>query len=242
MPDYLTATEMSDELLRRVRELAPEWAATHADLGERLLEALEAEPGELLVAITYDEFLVKFAGIHAEWVDGKVLLMTPVSIKHQLITQFLVKLLDEFAAARELGMVLSAPFQMRLSALQRGREPDVMFVASSQLGRIRPNYLDGAADLVVEVVSPESIGRDRGEKYQEYALAGVGEYWLIDPQLEQAEFYQLQTDGRYRLVQADLDGWYASPALPGLRLDVHWLWQDPPPSVLVVLRILGILG
>lgn len=49
---------------------------------------------------------------------------------------------------------------------------------------MKETYLDGPADLVVGIVSPDSVGRDRGEKFYEYAQGGVPEYWLIDPQLE----------------------------------------------------------
>lgn len=45
--------------------------------------------------------------------------------------------------------------------------------------------MDGTPDLIVEVTSPESLARDRGEKYVEYEAAGVREYWLIDPDRQQ---------------------------------------------------------
>jgi Uma2 family endonuclease len=54
--------------------------------------------------------------------------------------------------------------------------------------------------LIVEIISPESSGRDRGEKFYEYEMAGVREYWLIDPQREQVEFYELNAEGRYTLL------------------------------------------
>lgn len=242
MTNYLTAAELTQELTRVVHELAPTWAAAQSDLADRIYRALDVEPGDVMVVLSYEDFLERFVGLHAEWVDGKVIQMTPVSIKHQMITQFLVKLLDEYATANQLGIVLSAPFQMRLLVPPRGREPDILFVRSDHRTRLQPAYLEGPADLVVEVISPESIGRDRGEKYMEYAVAGVPEYWLIDPLTNQAEFYQLQPDRHYQVAAVDAAGWYASPALPGLRINTAWLWQDPPPSLLEVLRVLGITG
>jgi Uma2 family endonuclease len=88
----------------------------------------------------------------------------------------------------------------------------------------------------VEIVSPESKVRDRGEKFYEYEAAGVGEYWLIDPDRQQAEFYRLGAGGHYRLFTADAEGIYQSEVLPGLWLRVEWLWQEPLPKVLDVLR------
>ena len=94
-------------------------------------------------------------------------------------------------------------------------------------------------DLIVEVVSPESVQRDRVEKLAEYERAGVSEYWLIDAEGKSAEFRVLGPDGRYRVALAGSDGEYRSGVLPPLRLRVEWLWQEPGPDYDEVLRTLG---
>jgi Uma2 family endonuclease len=99
------------------------------------------------------------------------------------------------------------------------------------LDRLKGTYLEGPEDLVVEIISPESAGRDRGDKFYEYREAGIPEYWLIDPTLQQAEFYHLDAQGRYQLVPPDGEGIYHSRALPGFWLRVDWLWQEPMPDV-----------
>ncbi len=83
------------------------------------------------------------------------------------------------------------------------------------------------------------MGRDRGEKFYEYEQAGIREYWLIDPQREQAEFYPLTPEGRYRLTLPDAEGVYRSAVLPGFWLRVAWLWQ--PSRVLEALRELALI-
>lgn len=97
-------------------------------------------------------------------------------------------------------------------------------------------YLDCPADLVVEIISQESIERDRGTKFVEYEAAGIPEYWLIDPLRNWAEFYQLDENGCYIPAFAGRQGIYESPMLPGFCLRVDWLWQMPLPPVLDVLR------
>ena len=92
---------------------------------------------------------------------------------------------------------------------------------------------------MVEIISPESDERDRGEKFIENEAAGVREYWLIDPLREEAMFYQLTSLGRYRLVVPSPEGVYHSAVIAGLWLRVEWLWQRPP--VLRVLKELGVL-
>ena len=125
-------------------------------------------------------------------------MVPPASDRHQNLADFLTALLRIVGQDRGAGRVLSAPFLMRLPAsLRRGREPDDLFVAREHLDRLRPTYLDGAADLVIEVTSPESLERDRHDKFREYEAAGIPEYWLIDPDRRVAEMYQLGPDGRY---------------------------------------------
>lgn len=194
------------------------------------LLALLAQDDEPGIAMTYDEFLDwADEDTLAEWVNGKVIMTSPASLRHQLIAQFLGRILAGYAEVGRLGSVVSAPFQMKLE--KSGREPDVLFLAETHRGRLRATYLDGPAALVVEILSPESIGRDRGEKFYEYERAGIPEYWLIDDTTQRAEFYQLDERGRYQLVAPNADGVYHSKALPGFWLEVAWLWRDPLPSV-----------
>lgn len=133
---------------------------------------------------------------------------------------------------------MAPPFQMKLAAT--GREPDLLFLASEHLDRLKKAHLEGPADLVVEVISPESFSGDRGEKFHEYESAGIPEYWLIDPDHEVAEFYQLDARGRYQLIPADEHGIYRSRVLPGFWLRVTWLWQEPlPETEETLLEIVG---
>lgn len=178
----------------------------------------------------------------AEWEDGEVIVLTPASRRHQQLADFLTKVLGTFVEARGLGAVVSAPFLMKTGPDLAGREPDLLFVAKEHLERLKEAHLDGPADLVVEIVSPESGERDRGKKFYEYEAGGVREYWLIDPEREQAEFYQLEEE-RYRLVYPDAEGKgiYRSEVVVGFRLRVNWLWQDPLPlPVRALAKIAGV--
>lgn len=163
---------------------------------------------------------------------------SPASDRHQDLADFLTAVVRIFVESRELGWVRSAPFQMKLEA--SGREPDLVFVTSDKLNRVHRTYLDGPASLVVEIVSPESAGRDRGEKFYEYEQAGIPEYWLLDPHTRRAEFYQIGPAGQYQLTAPDSQGVYHSAVLPGFWLRVDWLWQQPLPRVLDVLQELGV--
>jgi Uma2 family endonuclease len=183
--------------------------------------------------MSYDEFIDWLdEDTFAEWEDGKVVLMSPASLRHQLILSFLLTLLGQFVQRREAGLVVPAPFPMQLAQIRRGREPDLIFVATANLARLTETQLKGPADLVVEIVSPESQTRDRKVKFREYALAGVPEYWLIDPLAQTVEVFWLASVGDYRPVTADTTGRLRSRVLPGFWLHPRWLWEEPLPSAM----------
>ena len=120
-----------------------------------------------------------------------------------------------------------------------GAEPDILFIAKAHEDRLRKTFLDGPADLVVEVISPDSMERDRIKKYNDYEAAGIPEYWLIDPERESAEFYRL-AGGRYEQI-ATPQGIYRSGILPGLELPLAWLSPGQQPTLVESMRRMGIL-
>lgn len=205
-------------------------------------ENLPREPAPPAGRLTYEEFL-EWApeGLRAEWVDGEVVLMSPVSWRHQELVVFLLALLQHFVQARNLGMVSAGPFQMKGRGGLPGREPDVLYLSNETLKRVKRVYLDGPADLAIEVISPDSRTRDRGEKYYEYEQGGVREYWIIDPDRKQAEFHSLGADGVYRPIPVDADGVLRSVVLAGLWIKMDWLWQEPLPKLMDVLRAWGLV-
>lgn len=179
--------------------------------------------------ITFEQFLDALdEDTRAEWIDGEVVTLSPASTLHERVGGFLYLLLRAYVEQKGLGRVLIAPFVMRLPKSNRGREPDILFVKQENLARLKDTYLEGPADLVVEIASTESRLRDRGEKYTEYELEGVSEYWIIDPEEKRVDFFVLSARGLYERHQEDAQGVYLSQAISGLALPVHWLWECPP--------------
>ena len=193
---------------------------------------------EIPSGMTYEEFLDWLdEDTRAEWVDGQIILMSSASRVHQSIVNFIANLLTLFADAHDRGEVIPGPFQMKLPVRPSGREPDVLFLAKDRSHLLHDTYLDGPADLVVEVISKESRGRDTLDKREEYERSGVREYWLIDP--ERREFTVFRRKAR-RFVEERLSrGRFESTVLAGLWLEVDWLWRKSPPSLHAVLRAWG---
>ena len=153
--------------------------------------------------------------------------MSPPPIgAHQKVLGYLYRLIFDFARRFDFGDVVFAPHAVILSPHDIV-EPDLVFVATDR-GRISSerNYFEGAPTLVVEVISPSSRKRDRGDKQSLYARSGVGEYWIVDPGRRTFEIHVLQGE-EYIPTAPDPDGLLPSGVLPGLRVSPSEVFADP---------------
>lgn len=196
---------------------------------------------ELRIPMTYQQFLTELdESVHAEWVDGETILFMPPTPEHQETVSFLLALIKFYVDYFKLGKVLAAPVEMKPTPNSNSREPDLLFVAHENLHRFSKTKLEGSADLVVEIISPESVHRDTVDKRREYQAEGVQEYWIIDNRSgkESATFYTLDESGHYQRIQPDRDGVYSSTVLPNFWINTKWLWANPQPSALEVLALI----
>lgn len=190
---------------------------------------------ELRIPMTYQQYLTELSeDVHAEWVNGETILFMPPKPEHQRVVSFLLTVIRLFVEHFNLGEILTAPVEMKPTPYSNSREPDLLFVARENLERFGDARLEGPADLVVEIISPESENRDTVDKLREYEAEGIREYWIVDSRAgkERALFYVLDNNGRYRRVTPDRNGVYNSTVLAGFWLNTKWLWADPQPSAL----------
>jgi Uma2 family endonuclease len=174
----------------------------------------------------------------AEWVDGEVIMMAPVSTGHDHLGWWLRSLFQLFAERHGFGDVFGSEVIVHLSGGQR-RMPDVSFVAAKRREIVHPNHIAGAPDLVMEVVSPDSVARDWRDKFSAYQSAGVKEYWIVDPLSKRMEAHRLGRGRKFAVID-EKDGAIHSTVLPGFYLKTEWLFGDERPSVLVIARELKI--
>lgn len=180
--------------------------------------------------VSFDDFLEFFGEHHAEWIVGKVISVVSNNKAHQLLLVLLTKLIGLYLDYKQIGQLFSAGYPMFIQTDRPAREPDLLVLLNPNSHRAQQNQLVGPADVVVEIVSPESGVRDRGDKFEEYEAAGVSEYWLFDPLRKEAVFYWRGADGRYHALPLDVDGRLHSTVLPGFALSPTLLWGEEPPS------------
>jgi Uma2 family endonuclease len=144
-----------------------------------------------------DYFALPDTNRYIELSGGELIMPPHPTETHQRVVLNLVRLLDAFVMARDLGIVRFAPLPVRLWP-GKIREPDIFFVAQEHSDRIGEQVY-GPPDLVAEVLSPGTWRADRHEKFSEYAQAGVGEYWMVDPDACTVEVFVLR-EGAYELL------------------------------------------
>lgn len=175
----------------------------------------------------------------AEWVDGEVIIMAPDSNEHSRLVLFLGRLLAIVAEETDAGTTRGPEFTVRFGPQRRRRLPDILFISKPRMDLIRPYHLEGAPDLIFEVVSHESVDRDYRDKFEEYAAADVKEYWVADPLRRRLTAYSLTRSKRFRPVRPTA-GLLRSKVLPRFGLKSEWLFPHPTRTI-DVLRELGVL-
>ncbi|HEV7405419.1 MAG TPA: Uma2 family endonuclease [Chthoniobacteraceae bacterium] len=171
-----------------------------------------------------------------EFIQGEVVMHSPALNRHLLATQRLFKVLDAYVTTRRCGEVR---LEKALTVFPRNDyEPDVVFFGLAKVGLIDADTLRfPIPDFVVEVLSPTTEERDRGIKFLDYALHGVGEYWIIDPVVETVEAHRL-ADGVYPPAPRQDAGLLASDVVPGFEIPVRAIF-DEAENLAALRRILA---
>jgi Uma2 family endonuclease len=181
----------------------------------------------LATGVSHDDFMAGYTGMRVEWVNGTVIEMPGIEEVHDRLVYFLRTLLTVLLEITGGGRVMGDPMLMKIPDVS-SRAPDLQMLLPESLEKLHHNVVMGAADLVIEVVSPGTGRIDQVEKFREYEEGGVPEYWTLDPQDKEAQFWQLDADTKkYEKFYPDEHGIYQSKVLPKLRLNVAWLWRDP---------------
>ncbi len=144
--------------------------------------------------------------------------------RHLAASQRILSILDAFVRVHDLGIVRH---EMAMTSFPRNDyEPDVMFFGTAKAALVDADTLRfPIPDLIVEVLSPSSEARDRGIKFQDYALHGVAEYWIVDADAETVEAHRL--DGTvYPSAERQSGGTLTSEVIPGLELPVRAIFDE----------------
>lgn len=170
--------------------------------------------------LTYEDFLLfPEDGRRHELIEGEHIVTPAPSRRHQVVSWRLSRWIGNFLEENPIGEALAAPFDVVLTQ-EDVFQPDLMFVANDRSGIWTDKNIQGAPDLVVEILSERTRDQDENRKLRIYGQAGVREYWILDPVPETARIYRREF-GRLLLAQeisAAQGDFLETPLLPGLRI------------------------
>ncbi len=168
--------------------------------------------------LTYADYVrIPDDGFRHEIIEGEEFMNPAPSPDHQGVVASLVAILDAHVRGNKRGRVLPAPTDVILSR-HDVVQPDVLFVSTERLSRIRPDGIHGAPDLVVEILSPSTAAVDRGRKLALYERSGAREYWIVDLAAQFVEIHEFGSRRRTRTHRADQS--FESALFPGLSVRV----------------------
>ena len=168
---------------------------------------------------TYEEYARLDDEQRYEIIDGELLMAPAPDWTHQDWSRKLFRRLDKFVMECQLGELAYAPVDVVLDS-ENVVQPDLLFIAKANLSILQARGVFGAPDLLIELISPSSVRRDRYVKKDLYARFGVKEYWIVDTSNKALEIWKLQ-DRRYELhCMVEEKGKVTSAVLPGLQFDL----------------------
>jgi Uma2 family endonuclease len=163
-------------------------------------------------------------GKRYEIIDGEMLELPSPSYLHQVVSSELHALLHQFVRSRQLGRVTAAPQDVRLSD-SNVVQPDLVFLSNEKIHFVRRGRINGAPDLVVEILSPSTAGVDLVRKLWLYMKFGIREYWVVEPDTRSIVVYELEENRYVTIPQAN--GIVRSRVLDGLEFDPLERLPDP---------------
>ena len=147
-------------------------------------ESTDVATTQPVVKLTYEDYRATPADTRYELLDGELIMVAAPNLEHQRVSAEIYAQLRQFIKGRALGTLLYAPCDVVLSDTDVV-QPDLLFVSRKREHLLTGGEnVQGAPDLVIEILSPGTAHQDRGEKRALYGKHGVTEYWLVDPMAE----------------------------------------------------------
>lgn len=172
---------------------------------------------------TYEDYRKLPEGAPYQLIGGMLIITPSPSTYHQIISMKLGFLLVSFVQEKNLGLTLFAPIDVYLNETNT-YQPDILFIAKDRQAIIEPDKINGAPDLVIEILSPSTAYYDLRKKFKVYEKSGVKEYWIIDPEEQSVEVFTLQ-EGKFMIGQkAEKQGHIQSAIVEGFNVPIETIF------------------
>ncbi|MCG3117697.1 MAG: Uma2 family endonuclease [Candidatus Manganitrophus sp. SA1] len=176
------------------------------------------------IKLTYADYVALPDEKRYELIEGDLYMVPAPGFYHQVVSRNIEMALWDFVKSHRLGVVLDAPVDVVLTQ-EDVVQPDILFISNERRSIITEKYLSGAPDLIIEILSPSSMERDKLVKRNLYAEHGVSEYWIVNPVGKQIEVLLLKSHAFVLYGIFLIDDRLTSPLLPGFELSLESVFE-----------------
>ena len=169
---------------------------------------------------TYGDYAKLPEGAPYQLICGKLIMTPSPTPFHQKISRKLESKIDRFLDDKDLGELFHAPLDVFFNNINV-YQPDILFISKEREGIIGDKKIEGAPDIVIEILSPSTAYYDMREKFGVYEKYGVKEYWLIDSKIKKVQVFE-NIGNKFELCnEAEGEGNIFSKELDGLRIFIN---------------------
>ena len=173
------------------------------------------------MGLTYEDYAaIPNDGRRHEIIDGEHFVNPAPNVKHQTVVLTLASTMRYYALTHRVGHAFISPIDVLLDE-HTIVQPDIVFVSHAREHIITRENIQGVPDLLIEILSPGTRRYDKRTKYERYELAGVPEYWIVDPEDDVVEVFRQRAD---KFARIDVGDTLTSPILPGFALSLRELF------------------
>jgi len=178
------------------------------------------------VTLTYEDYAqLPDDGRRYEIIEGVLYVSPSPSTRHQIAAVELTTTLNVHVRSRRLGRVIAAPMDVLLSPVSVV-QPDILYISRARRHILTEANVQGAPDLVVEVISPSSTATDQTTKRQLYAQYGVPHYWVVHPINRWVRAFELRGADYVVVAEANGDQKFTAPPFTDLAIPLSQLWAE----------------
>ena len=177
------------------------------------------------IKFTYEDYLhLPDDGKRYQIIEGEVYMVPAPSPFHQHTSARLYLTLSKFITENNLGQVFYSPCDVILSE-ENVVQPDIFFISKERESIITEKNIQGAPDLIVEVLSPYTAKIDKSLKRGLYEKFKVKEYWLVDPDSKEVEILTLKGGSYHSQGIFTGESTFQSPLLKGLKVNLKDIFK-----------------
>lgn len=176
------------------------------------------------IKLNYNDYVKLPDDKRYELIEGEIYMVPGPEFNHQIVSRNIGFLLWDYVKNKNLGIIVDAPLDVIFTP-EDVVQPDIIFISNERKDIITKKNVRGVPDLLIEILSPSTMERDKIVKRILYARHGVREYWIVDTEAKKIEVMTLGDNGFELFGIFFIDDTLSSPLIEGFSLSLREVFE-----------------